>query len=316
MEPTSTAPAATSHNGPHAPGKVRAFLERESTAGVVCALPFIIGFTMFLLIPMVLSLYYSFTDYSIVSGPVWVGVRNYVTLLTGDPLFWQSLGVTVMFALISVPLRLAFALAVAMLLARPTPLTGFFRVAFYMPSILGGSVAVAVLWRRMFAQDGVINAVLGMFGIESHFSWLGSPSTAIWTLIALSVWQFGSAMIVFLAAIKQIPSDLYEAASMDGAGAWRQFRTITLPLLTPTIFFNLVMQAISGFLAFTQCYIITQGKPLNSTLFTMVYMYDTAFTYYQAGYASAMAWVMLLVIGVMTGILFVTKRFWVYDPDR
>lgn len=292
------------------------FLDRESTVGIVCALPFITGFVLFLLIPMMLSLYYSMTDYSIVSAPVWVGLRNYVALFTADPLFWQSFGVTVVFAFVSVPLRLAFALAVAMLLNRPTPLTGFFRVAFYMPSILGGSVAVAVLWRRMFAQNGVINAVLGRIGIESHFSWLGSPATAIWTLVALSVWQFGSAMLVFLAALKQIPAQLYEAASVDGASPWRQFTSITLPMLTPTIFFNLVMQVISGFLAFTQCYIITQGKPLNSTLFTMVYMYNTAFTYYQAGYASAMAWVMLLVIGVLTGILFATKRFWVFEGNE
>lgn len=295
--------------------RCRGFFDKESVAGMVCASPFIIGFVMFLLIPMVMSLYYSFTDYSIVSPPVWVGLKNYVQMFTADSLFWKSLGVTVVFAFVSVPLRLAFALAVALLLCRQTALTGFFRVAFYMPSILGGSVAVAVLWRRMFAQDGVINSVLGLFGIESHFSWLGSESTAIWTLIALSTWQFGSAMLVFLAALKQVPTELYEAASMDGANAVRRFRSITLPLLTPTIFFNLVMQVISGFLAFTQCYVITQGKPLNSTLFTMVYMYDTAFTYYQAGYASAMAWVMLVILGVMTGILFATKKFWVYNPN-
>lgn len=290
---------------------VKAFFNRESVAGVVCAAPFIIGFLLFVAVPMGLSLYYSFTDYSIVSAPKWVGLANYVRMFTQDSLFWQSLAVTFMFAFISVPLKLAFALAVAMVLNKDTKLTGFYRVCFYLPSILGGSVAVAVLWKRMFAKNGVINAVLGMFGIHSQFSWLGSPSTAIWTLIMLAAWQFGSSMVIFLAALKQIPSEYYEAASMDGASSWRQFTSITLPLLTPTIFFNLVMQLISGFLAFTQCYVVTQGKPLNSTLFTMVYMYNTSFTYYKAGYGSAMAWVVTLLIGAMTGLLFATKRFWV-----
>ena len=307
-------PAQFRHEGRRA--RLAGFFGREEVAGVVCALPFIIGFLMFLLIPMVMSLYYSFTEYSIVAPPKWIGLHNYVTMFTGDALFWQALGVTFMFAFVSVPLRLAFALLVAMLMNRPSRLTGFFRVAFYMPSILGGSVAVAVLWRRMFAQDGVVNQVLRLFGVPADFSWLGSPRAAIWTLIILSVWQFGSAMLIFLAAIKQIPQDLYEASAIDGGGPWRQFAQITLPLLTPTIFFNLVMQLISGFLAFTQCYIITQGKPLNTTMFSMLYMYDTAFTYNEAGYASAMAWVMLLIIAALTGILFATKRFWVYDPEK
>lgn len=234
-------------------------------------------------------------------------------MFTGDEVFWKSFKATLYFALVSVPLRLIFALIVALILVKPTKLTGFYRAAYYLPSILGGSVAVAVLWRRMFATDGVVNAILGTFGIDTSFAWLGDTRTAMWTLIILAVWQFGSSMLIFLSALKQIPKDLYEAAEVDGATSVKKFFKVTLPLLTPTIFFNLVIQMINGFLAFTQSLIITQGKPMDSTLFYAVYMYQQSFNYNNAGYASAMAWVMLLFIGLITLILFKTKRFWVYD---
>ncbi|MBW3080485.1 carbohydrate ABC transporter permease [Bifidobacterium saguinibicoloris] len=296
-------------------GAIRGFLHKESVSGYVCASPFIIGFLMFMIVPMVLSLYYSFTDYSIIGEASWIGLDNYVEMFTKDDLFWKSLGVTFLFALISVPLKLIFALLVAMLLLKNSKASGFYRAAYYLPSILGGSVAIAVLWKQMFASDGTINQVLGLFGVKSDFAWLGNTKTAIWTLIILAVWQFGSSMLIFLASLKQIPAELYEAASVDGASKWTQFWKITLPLLTPTIFFNLVMQMINGFLAFTQCYIITQGKPMNSTLFYMVHMYDESFTNYHAGYGAAMAWVMLLLVGAVTLFLFATKRFWVYDEE-
>ena len=293
-------------------GKFVRWLNTEGVSGVVCSAPFIIGFLMFLLVPMGLSLYYSFTDYNILSDPTWVGLKNLKDMMS-DELFWKSLGVTLFYAIISTPLRLLFALAVAMLLLRNSKVSGFYRAAYYLPSILGGSVAVAILWKQMFAQDGVINKALEMFGIHTNFAWLGNTKTAIWTLILLAVWQFGSSMLIFLASLKQIPSELYEAASVDGASKWTQFWKITLPMLTPTIFFNLVMQSINGFLAFTQCYIITQGKPQNSTLFYMVHMYNESFTNYHAGYGAAMAWVMLIIVGLFTAILFATKRFWVYE---
>ena len=184
-----------------------------------------------------------------------------------------------------------------------------------MPSILGGSVAVAVLWRRIFATDGVLNSILGMFGLDTQFAWLGNTKTAIWTLVLLAIWQFGSSMLIFLSALKQIPRDLYEAADVDGANKFVKFFKITLPLLTPTIFFNLVMQMINGFLAFTQSLIITDGKPMDSTLFYAVYMYRQAFSFNHAGYASAMAWIMLLFIGLLTLLLFKTKKYWVYEQE-
>ena len=292
---------------------LREWLCKDSTAGVVCALPFIIGLLLFLVVPMLLSAYYSLCDYNILAPAQWVGLKNYVRIFTADSKFVKSLSVTLYYAFISVPLRLLFALIVALILLKNTRLTGFYRAAYYLPSIIGGSVAVAILWKRMFAIDGTFNVLLQTFGINCTTAWLGNVSTAIWMLILLSVWQFGSSMLIFLSALKQIPQTLYEAARVDGARGPQQFFRITLPLLTPTIFFNLVMQMINGFLAFSQSYIITQGKPMNSTLFYVVYMYQQGFEYFKAGYASALAWIMLVIIGAFTGVLFLTKRFWVYE---
>ena len=287
-------------------------LSRESTAGIIFTLPFTIGFLLFMIVPMGISLYYSFCKYDILSPPVFTGLDNFVKMFQ-DETFFKAIGVTFYFALVSVPLRLIFALVVAMLLLKNSRMSGFYRAAYYLPSIIGGSVAVAILWKRMFATDGVINRLLGVVGIETTFAWLGETRTAIWVLILLAVWQFGSSMLIFLSALKQISRELYEAAEVDGANGIQKFFRITLPLLTPTIFFNLVMQMINGFLAFTQSYIITQGKPMNSTLFYTVYMYQQSFEFYNTGYGAALAWVMLAIIGAITLILFATKKFWVYE---
>lgn len=288
-------------------------MSKKSTAGVIFALPFVIGFLAFLLVPMGMSLYYSFCDYNIISPPVFVGAKNYIRMFASDETFWSSIKSTIYFAAVSVPLRLIFALAIAMILSKTTKATAVYRAAYYLPSIIGGSVAVAILWKRMFAPEGVVNTLLGLLGIETTFSWLGSTKTAIWTLIILAVWQFGSSMLIFLSSLKQIPVSLYEAANVDGANGFTKFFKITLPLLTPTIFFNLVMQMINGFLAFTQSLIITQGKPLDTTLFYAVYMYNQSFAFGNSGYASAMAWVMLLFISVVALVLFKTKKYWVYE---
>ena len=292
---------------------LRQKLNTEETAGIICTLPFTFGFLAFTIVPMLMSLYYAFTDYDIKNPPVWAGLKNFIKMFTDDPRFVKSLQVTFYFALTSVPLRLIFALLVALLLLRTTKATSFYRAAYYLPSIIGGSVAVSILWKRMFAKEGVVNAILGMFGIHTTFAWLGNKHTAIWVLVVLAVWQFGSSMLIFLSSLKQIPQSLYVAARVDGSNKWQQFWKITLPLLTPTIFFNLVMQMINGFLAFTQCYIITQGKPMDSTLFYTVYMYEQSFQFNNAGYGAAMAWVMLLIIALITAILFGTKKFWVYE---
>lgn len=290
----------------------RQFMNQESTAGVVFSLPFIIGFLAFMIVPMGISFYYSFCDYNILSPATFSGLKNYIKMFTDDEVFYKTIRVTFYFALVSVPLRLVFALIVAMILQKTTKATGFYRAAYYLPSIIGGSVAVAILWRRMFATDGVINRLLAVTGIETSFAWLGNTKTAIWVLIILAVWQFGSSMLIFLSSLKQIPVTLYEAARVDGANKVSQFFKITLPLLTPTIFFNLVMQMINGFLAFTQCLIITEGRPMNSTLFYTVYMYQQSFKFSNTGYGAALAWVMLIIIGLITAVLFATKKFWVY----
>lgn len=293
-------------------GKVKKFICKESVSGVIFTMPFIIGAVLFLFVPLGISLYYAFCDYNILSPAVFTGLDNFKNLFK-DELFYQSLKVTLFYTVVSVPLKLIFALLVAMLFQKTTRAAGIYRGLYYLPSIIGGSVAVSVLWKRMFATDGTINQILHALGVQQTISWLGNTHTAIWTLILLTVWQFGSSMLIFLSSLKQIPRTYYEASTVDGAGKWKQFVKITLPLLTPTIFFNLVMQMINGLLAYTQCFIITQGKPLNSTLFYMVDMYNETFVYYKAGYGSAMAWVMILIVAIFTSVLFVTKKKWVYD---
>lgn len=275
-------------------------------------MPFIVGFVCFLSIPMLMSLVFSFTKYDILNPPEFIGLDNYVTMLTKDPLFWKTFGVTLFYVLFSVPLKLIMALVVALLLVRPGKLSAFYRTVFYLPSIIGSSVAVAILWKRMFASNGMINALLSRIGIESNVAWLGRSDTAIWTLIILAIWQFGSSMLIFLAGLQQIPRDLYEAATVDGAGWITKFLKITLPMLTPTIFFNLVNQLINGFMSFTQSFIITEGKPQNSTLFYVVYMYQNSFKYNKLGYGCAMAWFMVLTVGGLAALLFLTQKKWVY----
>lgn len=283
----------------------------EGVAGVVFSAPFIIGFLLFMLVPVGISFYYSLCDFNILSEPVFRGLKNYTTML-GDETFWKSLKVTIFYTVVSVPLKLIFALIVAQLLLKTSKITGLYRALYYLPSIIGGSVAVAILWKRMFATDGLVNNLLGRIGIKP-IAWLGDTDIAIWILVLLTVWQFGSSMLIFLSALKQIPTTLYEASTVDGASKWQQFTKITLPLLTPTIFFNLVMQMINGLLAFTQCFIITKGQPMDSTLFYMVYMYRQSFEFYNTGYGAALAWVMLVIVGIVTAILFATKKLWVYE---
>lgn len=291
---------------------LRQTLNRPGVAGYVFILPFIIGFVVFLALPMILSFGFSFTRYNILETPVFIGLENYITMFTADKKFWKVFGVTLYYVIFSVPLKLLMALSVALLLVKSTKLSGFYRAVYYLPSIIGSSVAVAILWKRIFASDGVINALLQNMGIDSQIAWLGRTDTAIWTLIILAVWQFGSSMLIFLSGLKQIPVNLYEAATVDGANGIQRFFKITLPMLTPTIFFNLINQLINGFMAFTQSYIITEGKPRDSTLFYTVYMYQNAFTYNKLGYGCAMAWFMVLVVGILTLVLFRSQNKWVY----
>ena len=286
---------------------------REAVAGYLFMTPWILGLFCFTLIPMVMSLYYSFTSFDMLNAPIWVGVRNYVQLFTKDAKFMKSLGVTFQFVFIGVPLQLAFSLLLAICFKKDRIGIRFYRASYYLPSLFGGSVAISVLWRQLFNKTGLINQVLSLFGIVGK-NWIATPSTALGTLIVLQVWQFGATMVIFLASLKQIPEDYYEAATIDGAGKIRQFFQITLPLLTPMVFFNIVMQFINAFQSFTSAYIISggTGSPLNSTLFYSLYLYLKAFREFQMGYASAMAWILLVIIGAITGLMFAFANKWVY----
>lgn len=273
--------------------------------------PWLIGFVCFMLGPMIASLYISFTHYDMMSAPKWVGAQNYVKIFTSDHLFWTSLKVTLLFVVVSVPLKLAFALFVAMLFKGNYRGVGLYRTIYYIPSIIGGSVAVAEMWKQLFGLHGAINSLLSLFGIPGT-NWIATPNTALWTLILLVVWQFGSPMLIFLAGLKQIPNEYYEAAAADGANQVQQFFKITLPLLTPIIFFNLVMQLIQGFMTFTQSFLVTSGGPLNKTFFYALYLYQRAFTDFQMGYASALAWILLIIVGLVTALVFRSSSSWVY----
>lgn len=285
----------------------------NNLAGYLFISPWLIGFLVFALIPMVISFVLAFTDYDILApaNAQFIGLDNFVRMFTTDRRYGNSLSATVRYVIAAVPLRLGIALAVAMVLNSKRRGMYFYRAAYYLPSIIGGSVAVAVMWRQMFGVDGLVNSFLGLLGIES-LRWLGRPDTAIWTLIILAMWQFGSPMLIFLAGLRQIPNEYYEAAEIDGANAWRKFIGITLPLLSPIIFFNLVLQTISLFRVFTSAYIITEGQPLDTTFFYALYIFNRAFETFHMGYAASMAWVLLAIIAALTVVNFVMSRLWVF----
>ncbi|WP_373458411.1 carbohydrate ABC transporter permease [Neorhizobium huautlense] len=289
---------------------------RRNGAGYLFLSPWLIGFFCLTLGPALASLYLSFTRFDLLNAPEFIGAQNYVRMVTADPKFAASMKVTLIYVVFSVPLKLAFALAVAMVLNRGMRGLPVYRAIFYLPSLLGTSVAIAVLWRQLFAADGMVNGILAQFGIIGP-SWISNPNYSIYTLVVLSVWQFGSPMIIFLAGLRQIPTDMYEAASLDGASPARQFWRITLPLLSPVIFFNLVIQVIEAFKAFTPAFVISGGSggPINSTLFYTLYLYQEGFSYFRMGYASALAWVLVAIIAVFTAFSFLTTKYWVHYDD-
>jgi multiple sugar transport system permease protein len=291
--------------------------KQNNLAGYLFISPWLIGFFLFTLIPMGISLWLAFTDYDILGDWKFIGLQNFERMFFKDVRYANALEATFKYVLAAVPFRLIFALGVAMLLNAKRNGVYFYRAAYYIPSVIGGSVAVAVMWRQIFGKDGFMNSVGAVLGVPT-INWLGNPDTAIWTLILLAVWQFGSPMLVFLAGLRQIPAELYEAAEIDGANGWQRFLRITLPLLTPIIFFNVVLQTISGFKVFTQAFIVTGGRgaPLDTTLFYSVYLYNRAFDAFQMGYSAAMAWIMLLIIAVLTAISFKLSSYWVfYETD-
>ncbi|MBP1962232.1 carbohydrate ABC transporter permease [Paenibacillus aceris] len=297
--------------------KRRSFLSRWDApiAGYLFILPWLLGFFGLTAYPMFLSLYYSFTDYTLMESINWVGFHNYERIFTADAKFLQSVKITFLYVLASVPLKLAAALLVAVLLNKAMKGISAYRTAIYFPSLIGGSIAVSLLWRNIFGVDGIFNEILAKFGIQG-IGWITNPSTALWTLILLTVWQFGSSMVIFLAGLKQIPNDLYEASGVDGANRFVQFFKITLPMLSPTIYFNLIMGVINAFQMFTSAYVITNGGPMNSTYVYAMYLYERAFSRYQLGYSSALAWIMLVMIVIVAAIIAGTSKYWVfYETD-
>jgi multiple sugar transport system permease protein len=302
---------------PERPVKVAAPRRRRGgAAGYMFLAPWLAGFFGLTLGPALASLYLSFTDFDLLRDPNWVGLSNYARIATNDPKFVSAMHVTFLYVALAVPLKLTFALSVAMILNKGISGLPLYRAMFYLPSLLGASVAIAVLWRQLFAGNGLFNQFLSLFGIHGP-SWISNPDYALYTLVALSVWQFGSPMIIFLAGLRQIPKDVYEAAEIDGASRRQQFWRITLPLLTPVVFFNGVVQTIDAFKAFTPAFIISGGTggPIDSTLFYTLYLYQEAFAFFRMGYAAALAWILVVIIASFTAFSFLTSRYWVHYGD-
>ncbi|WP_079123102.1 carbohydrate ABC transporter permease [Streptomyces abyssalis] len=290
--------------------------ERQGAAWVFLS-PWVLGATVLTLLPMAVSLYLSFTDYNLFDPPSWVGLRNYTQMFTEDARLYRSVGNTLLYVFIAVPLQLALALAAALALKSMRRGRSFYRSAFYAPSLLGASMSIALVWRAIFNDGGTVDNLLSGVGVHIG-GWVNQPGWALLSVALLTVWQFGAPMVIFLAGLQQIPQEMYEAAAVDGAGPWRKFASITLPMLSPVLFFNLVLQTIQAFQVFTPAFAISSGRggPADSTLFYTLYLYERGFTSSHMGYASAMAWMLLLAIGIVTAVLFRTSKSWVFYANE
>jgi oligogalacturonide transport system permease protein len=286
-------------------------LKRKDLVGLLYVLPWLVGFLVFKLYPFIMSFVYSFCDYSMLKPPKFVGLYNFIYMFTKDELFPKALLNTLKYVIITVPLKISFALFVAIILNMKLKGINLFRTVYYLPSIFGGSVAISILWRFLFMKEGIVNKFLGLFGMEG-INWLGDPRIAMFSVSLLAVWQFGSSMVLFLARLKEIPLELYEAALVDGASRLKMFTKITLPMISPIMFFNLVMQTINAFQEFTGPYIITGGGPVNSTYLLSMLIYDNAFKYFRMGYAAALSWVQFVIILIFTAFIFRSSTYWTY----
>lgn len=285
--------------------------QREALEGYIAILPWIIGFLAFNLGPILASIYFSFTQWTITRPPVWVGLANYKRMFTNDPLFWQSLKVTILYVIYSVPLKLVGGMVLALLLNLKVPGINIFRTIFYIPAVISG-VAVSLMWVWLLQPDyGIVNSLLSMVGIKGP-GWFWDPKWALFSVALMSVWNVGGGAVIYLAGLQNIPPHLYEAASIDGTSSWQRFWKITIPLLTPTLFFQLVVELIDSFRVFTQAFVITRGGPLFSTYFMMLYLYEEAFQNFNMGYASALAIVLTTITLFATAVLYITQNRWVY----
>jgi oligogalacturonide transport system permease protein len=290
-------------------------LARMNNVAYLYLLPWLIGILLLQLYPFVISFYYALCNYNPLRKPVFAGINNYVQLFTKDPEFWLSLKATLLYVIYTVPLKLLMSLFIAMLLNKARRGIGVLRTAYYLPSLFGGSVAVAVLWQIMFMDHGMVNSWINFLGF-STVSFLGNPKTALPTLSMLEVWQFGSSMVMFLAALKQVPTTLYEAARIDGAGSVKRFFGITMPYISPILFFCIIMQTINAMQNFTSVFVITRGGPLKSTYMLGLKLYNDGFVYWRMGYASATSWIIFFVIALFTLVLFASQKHWVFYSDE
>jgi len=288
--------------------------KKYTYTGYLYILPWIVGFIVLQLVPLINSFWYSFTNFQLLGSPKFLGFENYKKIFSGDPTFLQSLKVTFMYVLIAVPLKIAFALLIAIILNQKLKGINIFRTLYYLPSILGGSVAISVLWKYLFMNQGTINHLLNSIGIAGQ-DWLGNPKLALGTISLVTIWQFGSSMLLFLAGLKQIPENQYEAARIDGAGRIRIFFRITIPELSPIILFNLIMQMINAFQDFTSAFVITQGGPLKSTYLYGLMLYDQGFKFFKMGYSSALSWILFAIILFFTSLTFRSSESWVHYGD-
>jgi len=285
---------------------------REALWAYAFITPWVIGFLVFTVGPMLASLYFSLTDYDIVSAPRWVGLRNYVNMFH-DNLFWHSLSVTFRYAVIALPLGLITSYLMAVLLNQKVRGINIWRTVYFLPSVVAG-VAVALLWGRIFdPKFGILNPFLEKFGINGP-GWLSDPQWAVPALVIMGLWSVGGNIIIYLAGLQGVPTDLYDAAKVDGATAWQRFRYVTLPMTTPVIFYNLILGLIGTFQYFTEVYVLTNGsgEPARSTLFYNLYLYQNAFRYFHMGYASTMAWVLFVIVLAFTLLIFRSSDAWVY----
>ena len=300
-------------NGRQVPAKTKKYKKRDYM-GLIYIAPWLVGLLVLQIYPFVTSFYYSFTDYQFFNSPEFIGLGNYIKLFTKDPEFFKSLQVTIIYTLFTVPGKIIMALFIALLLNKNMKGIGLIRTIYYIPSLFSGSVAVAILWKLLFMSDGAINSILNTLGLPT-VQWLGTESTAMVTICLLEIWMFGSYMVMFLAALKQVPADLYESASLDGAGKVKSFFYITLPQISPILFFNVIMQTITALQNFTSAFVVTNGGPNNGTYVLGMKLYNEAFKYFKMGYASAVSWVIFAMILVVTLLLFRFSSGRVYYED-
>ena len=309
------APAHPAKKRSAAPAAGRRGRRRENLAGYLFMSPWIAGFLLLTAGPMIASLYYAFTSYNLFTPPQWVGLDNFTTMFQ-DPRWQKSVQVTLKYVVVATPLKLLLALGVALLLAQKRRGQGLYRAAFYMPSLIGASVSVGFVWRALFSDDAIVDRTQKIFGLDVG-GWIGNPDYVIYALVALSIWQFGAPMVIFLAGLKQVPQELYEAAAMDGAGPLRRFWNITLPMISPVLFFNVLLESIHAFQVFGSAYVVSDTRcgPADATLVYTCYLYQKGFKEAQMGFASAMAWTLVVAVALVTAVLFWSQKKWVHYEE-